>query len=113
MTTETQLQLEDSARDLLAAARTLGLAARRTDHGAALAPTLAWLEESLAVLAQASVGLADEMRRAYRLSDRPATACMEALDGLAEALDAARASCRLAHGKAVLVSGATPEIARA
>jgi hypothetical protein len=112
MPTDPQIQLHDSARGLLAAARALGVAARRIDHGSALPPTLARLDETLAVLGEATRALADEMRRAYRLSDRPATACMEALDGLAGELDTARAACRVAHEKAELVASATPDRAR-
>ena len=106
MQTDPPTELYDSARELLAVARTFGHAARRVDHGPAVPAALACLDETLVVVGEASAALADEMRRVHRLSERSATACMVALDALTEALGAARAACVVAHGKAVLASGA-------
>ena len=106
MPTDPPTQLYDSTRELLAVARAFRHAARRVDHGPAVPAALACLDETLAVVGEASAALAEEMRRAHMLSDRSATACVVALDHLTEALDAARQACGVAHGKAALASGA-------
>lgn len=106
MPTDPPTQLYESARELLAVARTFRHATHRVDHGPAVPAALACLDETLVVVGEASAALAEEMRRVHMLSERSATACMVALDGLTQALGAAREACGIAHGKAALASGA-------
>lgn len=100
-------ELYDGVCELLAAAQTLTASARRQDCGQAIPATLGCLGATLDELAATSGALAEEMRRTRTLSDRPATATMQALDRLTEALAAAREASESARSKAALSAGDT------
>jgi hypothetical protein len=106
MPTDRSAQLYDCACDVLAAAQALSAAARRHDLDEAIPATLACLGESLAELARSSSALTEEVRRTHTLSNRPATACMEALDEFTRSLEFAREACETARGKAASAAGA-------
>jgi hypothetical protein len=93
MPTDRSAQLYDCACDVLAAAQALSAAARRHDFDEALPATLGCLGESLAELARSSSAMTEEVRRTHTLSNRPATACMEALDEFTQSLEFAREAC--------------------
>jgi hypothetical protein len=109
MPTDPSTQLYDGACDVLAAAKTMYAAARRHDFDQAIPATLGCLDKSLALLARSSSALAEEVRRTHTLSDRPATAFMQALDELTRSLESARDACETARGKAALAAGAPVE----
>ena len=106
-------QLYDGSCELLAAAQTLTVAARRHGCAEAIPATLGCLVATLDELATTSDVLADEMRRTRTLFDRPATATMQALDRLTEALAAGREACETARSKAATASAGAPYEPRA
>lgn len=100
MPTHPALALYDGGCELLAAAQALTAAAGRQGCSQAIPATLGCLGAALDELVATSAVLAEEMRRTRTLSERPATATMQALDRLTEALTAARAECETARSKA-------------
>ena len=105
MPSDPSAQLYDSACDVLGAAQTLSAAARRHDFDEAIPATLGCLGESLAELARSSSALTEEVRRTHTLSNRRATACMQALDELTRSLEFAREACETARRKAASAAG--------
>ena len=104
--------LYDSGCELLAAAQALAASARRQDCGEAIPATLGCLGATLDELAGSSGALAEEMRRTRTLSDRDATATMQALDRLTEALAAAREACETARAGAAAAAARSHPAAR-
>jgi hypothetical protein len=98
-------QLYDGSCELVAAAQTLTASARRQGCAEAIPATLGCIVAALDELAATSDVLAEEVRRTRTLSDRPATATMQALDRLTEALAAARQVCEGARSKAAVAGG--------
>jgi hypothetical protein len=92
--------LYDGGCELLAAAQGLTASARRQGCGEAIPATLGCLGAALDELGATCDALAEEMRSTRTLSDRPATATMQALDRLTEALAAARDVCETARSNA-------------
>ena len=98
-------ELYDSSCELLAAAQSLSACARHHGCGQAIPATLGCLGATLDQLAHASGALAEELRLTRPLFDRPATATMQAIDRLTEALDVARDTCDVARSKAAVAAG--------
>jgi hypothetical protein len=97
-------QLYDGGCELLAAAQSLGSAARRQECGQAIPATLGCIGATLDELATASAALVDELRRTCTRSDRPATATMQALQHLARTLTDARDTCEVARSRAAIAA---------
>jgi hypothetical protein len=96
--------LYDSGCELLAAAHRLSACARRPDCGEAIPATLGCLGATLSELSASTDALAEELRRTRTLSDRPATATMQELDRLTEALTGAHVVCETARSKAAVAA---------
>lgn len=97
-------ELYDAACEVLAAAQRLAAAARTQGVGPAIPATLGCLGESLAELARSSEALAEEMRRTHTVPNRPATACIGALDDLTGTLRAARSASEAARSRAAVAA---------
>ncbi len=100
-------ELYDAGCELLAAAQALTASGRRQGCGEAIPATLGCLGATLDELTATSDALAGETRRSRTLSDMTATATMQALDHLTEALAAARDACEGARSKAAVAAGET------
>jgi hypothetical protein len=96
--------LYDARCELLATAQRLSVCARRPDCGEAIPATLGCLGAALSELSASTDALAEEMRRTRTLSDRPATATMQALDRLTEALTMAHDACEIARSNATVAA---------
>ena len=96
--------LYDSSCELLAVALRLSACARRPDCGEAIPATLGCLSATLSELIASTDALAEELRRTRTLSDRPATATMQALDRLTEALTHAHDAYETARSKAAVAA---------
>jgi hypothetical protein len=100
-------ELVEAAAAVLDAAAGLAQAARREDCRPAVPDTLLNVGGTLALLASAVAAMNDELRRTCRLSNRTATAAMEAIDDLNAALRAARQAAGPAHRAAAALAEET------